>query len=130
MGSPAKTLNTEEKKFGLVWENKPENVAEQCKTNLPLLKEVKTKAIITDKSKPTNIIIEGDNYHSLSVLNYTHNKKIDVIYIDPPYNSGKEDWKYNNNYVDEEDSYRHSKWLFFMSKRLILAKKLLKKMGC
>lgn len=130
MGSPAKTLNTEEKKFGLVWENKPENVAEQCKTNLPLLKEVKTKAIITDKSKPTNIIIEGDNYHSLSVLNYTHNKKIDVIYIDPPYNSGKEDWKYNNNYVDEEDSYRHSKWLSFMSKRLILAKKLLKKMGC
>ena len=119
----------EEKKFGLVWEDRKEDVAEKCKTDLPLLKEVKTKKIITDINKPTNIIIEGDNYHALSVLNYTHSGKIDVIYIDPPYNSGKEDWKYNNNYVDKEDSYRHSNWLSFMSKRLILAKKLLKKTG-
>ena len=118
-----------EKKFGLVWEDGEESVAKKCKTNLPLLKEVKTKKIITDIDKPTNIIIEGDNYHALSVLNYTHNGKIDVIYIDPPYNSGKADWKYNNNYVDKEDSYRHSKWLSFMSKRLILAKKLLKENG-
>ena len=102
MGNPARKIEylREEKKFGLVWEDKKENVAEQCKTNLPLLKEVKTKAIITDKNKPTNIIIEGDNYHALSVLNYTHAGKIDVIYIDPPYNTGKRDWKYNNDYVE------------------------------
>ena len=122
MGNPARKTEylREEKRFGLVWEDKKENVAEQCKTNLPLLKEVKTKAIITDKNKPTNIIIEGDNYHALSVLNYTHAGKIDVIYIDPPYNTGKRDWKYNNDYVDKEDAYRHSKWLSFMNKRLLL----------
>ena len=62
-------------------------------------------------------------------MNYTHRGKVDVVYIDPPYNSGKKDWKYNNNFVDKEDSYRHSKWLSFMSERLILAKKLLKKTG-
>ena len=117
------------KKFGLVWEDKKEDVAERCKTNLPLLKEVKTKKIITDIKKPTNIIIEGDNYHALSVLNYTHAGKIDVIYIDPPYNTGKKDWKYNNDYVDKEDAYRHSKWLSFMSKRILLAKKLLTENG-
>ena len=115
----------EEKKFGLVWEDKKEDVAKKCKTNLPLLKEVKTKKIITDINKLTNIIIEGDNYHALSVLNYTHAGKIDVIYIDPPYHTGKRDWKYNNDYVDREDAYRYSKWLSFISKRLLLAKKLL-----
>ncbi len=70
-------------------------------------------------------MIEGDNYHALSVLNYTHQGKIDVIYIDPPYNTGKKDFVYNDNYVDEEDEYKHSKWLSFMSKRLRLAKNLL-----
>src|SRR3989344_2834630 len=74
-------------------------------------------------------LIEGDNYHALSVLNYTHKGKIDVIYIDPPYNTGARDWKYNNNYVDSTDSFRHSKWLSLMCKRLILAKNLLKNDG-
>jgi adenine-specific DNA-methyltransferase len=117
------------KKYGLVWEDKPEEVVEMCKKRLPVLKEVKEKEIITDKSKPVNLLIEGDNYHALSVLNYTHAGKIDVIYIDPPYNTGNKDFIFNDNYVDREDSYRHSKWLSFMEKRLKLAKNLLKDTG-
>ena len=117
------------KKYGLVWEDKPEDVVEQCKTELPVLKEVKNKAIAKDKNGPVNILIEGDNYHALSVLNYTHKGKIDVIYIDPPYNTGAKDWKYNNNFVDINDGYRHSKWISMMNNRLTLAKKLLKRDG-
>jgi len=117
------------KKYGLVWEDKPEDVAVICKEKLPVLKEVKSKEIITDKEKPVNLLIEGDNYHALSVLNYTHAKKVDVIYIDPPYNTGAKDWKYNNNYVDINDAWRHSKWLSMMKNRLLLAKNLLKPDG-
>lgn len=120
------------KKYGLVWEDKPEEVVEMCKNKLPVLKEVKSKEIITDKNKPVNLLIEGDNYHALSVLNYTHAKKIDVIYIDPPYNKGNinvRDFIYNDRIIDEEDPYRHSKWLSFMQKRLILAKNLMKNTG-
>lgn len=95
----------------------------------PVLKEVKTKAIETDKNKPTNILIEGDNYHSLAVLNFTHQEAIDLIYIDPPYNTGNKDFIYNDSFVDFEDPYRHSKWLSFMEKRLKLAKNVLKKTG-
>lgn len=113
------------KKYGLVWEDKLENVVEQCKKELPVLEEVKGKEIITDPDKPINLLIEGDNYHALSVLNYTHKGKIDVIYIDPPYNTGNKDFIFNDHYVDKEDSFRHSKWLAFMSKRLELAKSLL-----
>ncbi|MBM4146860.1 MAG: site-specific DNA-methyltransferase [Nitrospira sp.] len=109
----------------MVWEEKPEEVVEMCKKKLPVLKEVKGREIINDPNKPVNLLIEGDNYHALSVLNYTHAKKVDVIYIDPPYNTGARDWKYNNNFVDEEDPYRHSKWLSFMDNRLRLAKNLL-----
>ena len=117
------------KKYGLVWEEKPEEVVEMCKEKLPVLKEVKNKEIITDKNKPVNLLIEGDNYHALSVLNYTHEKKVDVIYIDPPYNTGARDWKYNNDYVDINDAFRHSKWLSMMNNRLTLAKNLLKPDG-
>lgn len=117
------------KKYGLVWEDKPEDVVEQCKTELPVLEEVKDKEIITDPNNPVNLLIEGDNYHALSVLNYTHNSKIDVIYIDPPYNTGAKDWKYNNDYVDGEDPYRHTKWISFMYHRLSIAKNLLNKDG-
>ncbi len=118
-----------QKKYGLVWEDRQEDVVEQCKKELPVLEEVKDKAIEKDSQGPTNLLIEGDNYHALSVLNYTHAGKIDVIYIDPPYNTGAQDWKYNNDYVDINDFYRHSKWLAFMDKRLRLAKHLLKKSG-
>ena len=95
----------------------------------PVLKEEKSKEIITDKSKPVNLLIEGDNYHSLAVLSFTHNNSIDVIYIDPPYNTGNKDFKYNDQWIDKEDSYRHSKWLSFMEKRLKLAKGLLSDKG-
>jgi adenine-specific DNA-methyltransferase len=117
------------KKYGIVWEAKPEKVVELCKEKLPVLTEDKTKEINTDDLKPMNILIEGDNYHALSVLNYTHKGKIDVVYIDPPFNTGAKDWKYNNDYVDINDQWRHSKWLSMMSKRLLLAKKLLRNDG-
>jgi len=117
------------KKYGLVWEDKTEEVVEMCKEKLPVLKEVKDKEIITDKNKPVNLLIEGDNYHALSVLNYTYAGKVDVIYIDPPYNTGNKDFIFNDHYVDREDAYRHSKWLSFMEKRLKLAKNLLKDTG-
>jgi len=117
------------KKYGLVWEDKSEDVVEMCKEKLPVLKEVKSKKIITNKDESINLLIEGDNYHALSVLSYTHAKKIDVIYIDPPYNRGSNDFKYNDKFVDKEDGYRHSKWLGFMKARLTLAKKILKDTG-
>ena len=118
------------KKYGLVWdsEREPEQVVLDCANNLPVLKRVKGKEIKTDDSED-NILIEGDNYHALTVLNYTHKEKIDVIYIDPPYNTGNKDFIYNDRYVDKNDSHPHSKWLNFMEKRLNLAERLLKKTG-
>lgn len=117
------------KKYGIVWEEKPEEVSELCKERLPVLVEDSNLKIVTDKNKPTNILVEGDNYHALSVLNYTHKGKIDIIYIDPPYNTGARSWKYNNDYVERDDQWRHSKWLSFMEKRLDLAKRLLTHRG-
>jgi adenine-specific DNA-methyltransferase len=117
------------KKYGLVWEDKPEDVVLQCIENVPVLKEVKNRKIVTDNLEPSNLLIEGDNYHALSVLNYTHKGKIDVIYIDPPYNTGATTWRYNNDYVDKDDSYRHSKFLSFIKNRIDLAKNLLKEDG-
>lgn len=114
------------KRYGIVFEEKIEEFEEKAKNALPLLKEEKDLEIKElNSNKPTNIIIEWDNFHSLSCLKYTHQNKIDVIYIDPPYNTGNKDFIYNDTFVDKEDSYRHSKWLSFMKKRLILAKDLL-----
>ena len=76
--------------------------------------------------KPSHIVVKGENYHVLEAMQFTHPGRIDCIYIDPPYNSGARDWKYDNHYVDENDAYRHSKWLAFMERRLLLAKRLLK----
>ena len=109
-------VNTK-KKYGLVWEDKREDVEEQLRNNLPVLKEVKDKAIINGEDNPNHILIEGDNLHALTALTFTHEGKIDVIYIDPPYNTGNKDFKYNDTFVDKEDSYRNSKWLSFMDKR-------------
>ncbi|OHA46523.1 MAG: hypothetical protein A2541_00260 [Candidatus Taylorbacteria bacterium RIFOXYD2_FULL_36_9] len=95
----------------------------------PVLKEIKGKAIESDKSKLVNLLIEGDNYHSLAVLNFTHREAVDLIYIDPPYNTGNNDFIYNDKFVDKEDSFRHSKWLSFMEKRLKLSRFLLKDTG-
>lgn len=120
------------KKYGLVWEDKPEVVEEEMKTKLPILTEVKDRAIINDTETehyPNHVIIEGDNLHAEVVLDYVAANSIDVIYIDPPYNTGNNDFIYNDKYVDKEDNYRHSKWLSFMSKRLMIARKLLSDKG-
>ncbi|CAA9889901.1 DNA methylase [Candidatus Methylobacter favarea] len=77
-------------------------------------------------NRPFHTLIEADNFHALQLLDYLYAGQVDCIYIDPPYNTGAKDWKYNNNYVDNNDSWRHSKWLTFMEKRLKLAKRLLK----
>ncbi len=123
-------LLNETKTYGLVWEDKPEEVEERLRTELPVLKEVKSRAIISDNADaPNHILIEGDNLEALTTLAYTHEGKIDVIYIDPPYNTGNKDFIYNDSYVDSEDSYRHSKWLSFMSRRLRIAKRLLSDRG-
>lgn len=84
---------------------------------------------VSNSLTPNHLIIEGDNLEALTALTYTHEGKIDVIYIDPPYNTGNKDFIYNDSYVDSEDSYRHSKWLSFMSKRLRIAKRLLSDRG-
>ena len=118
------------KKYGLVWEDKPENVEERLREELPVLTEVKERAIISkDPEAPNHILIEGDNLEALTALTYTHAGKIDVIYIDPPYNTGNKDFVYNDTFVDSEDSFRHSKWLSFMSKRLRIAKRLMSDKG-
>lgn len=77
-------------------------------------------------TKPAHVVVNGENHHALEALQFTHTGRVDCIYIDPPYNTGARDWKYDNDYVDGEDAYRHSKWLAFMERRLLLAKKLLK----
>lgn len=123
-------LLRENKTYGLVWEDKPEVVEERLRDELPILTEVPERAIISeDKDAPNHILIEGDNLEALATLAYTHEGKIDIIYIDPPYNTGNNDFIYNDSYVDKEDSYRHSKWLSFMSRRLKIAKKLLSDRG-
>ena len=90
---------------------------------------MKNRAINNDtetEKHPNHILIEGDNLHALTALTFTHENKIDLIYIDPPYNTGSDDFKYNDNYIDKEDVFRHSKWLSFINKRLRLAKLLMK----
>jgi adenine-specific DNA-methyltransferase len=88
---------------------------------------VSTGKVERGGDKPFHTVINGENFHVLEALTFTHRGKIDAIYIDPPYNSGAKDWKYNNNYVEKEDLYRHSKWLAMVEHRLILAKGLLNK---
>lgn len=84
-----------------------------------------TGGVERGQDKPFNTVINGENYHVLEALTYTHKGKVDAIYIDPPYNTGAKDWKYNNDYVEGDDLYRHSKWLAFMERRLLIAKELL-----
>ncbi len=121
-------VNTK-KKYGLVWEDKPEAVEEELRDKLPVLKEVKEKAIVNGEEHPNHILIEGDNLHALTALTFTHEGKIDVIYIDPPYNTGENDFKYNDSYIDKDNGFRHSMWLSFMSKRLMIMKRLLSETG-
>lgn len=125
--------------YGIVWLDVPEAFEQESENQLPILKEVKENGIVNDGNKPTHILIEGDNYHSLTCLNYTHKNKIDLIYIDPPYNTGSDGFRYKDKRVldkfpdgsdvPREHPLRHSYWLSFMSKRLELAFNLLKKDG-
>lgn len=119
-----------QKKYGLVWEDKPEDVEQRMLNEQPVLVEVPERAIISDDAEaPNHILIEGDNIEALTALSYSHAGMIDVIYIDPPYNTGNKDFVYNDSFVDKEDGYRHSKWLSFMNKRLKIAKGLLSDKG-
>jgi adenine-specific DNA-methyltransferase len=121
------------KKYGLVWEDKPEDVEERLRSELPVL--IQDKDLLIPSSAPdapNHILIEGDNLEALTTLAYTHEGKIDVIYIDPPYNTGNNTtgaFYYNDEFIDSDNSFRHSKWLCFMKKRLTIAHKLLKNSG-
>ena len=125
----AQIKNLKKNNLGLVFEDKTEDIVERSETQVPVLKAVVKNHLNLDETYPNNLMVEGDNYLALSILNYTHKKDIDLIYIDPPYNTGARNWKYNNDYVDKDDEYRHSKWLSFMRHRLKLAKNLLKDDG-
>ena len=115
-----------QKKYGLVWEDKPEDAELRMVNEQPVLVEVPERAIVSDDAEaPNHILIEGDNLEALTALSYTHAGKIDVIYIDPPYNRGESDFLYNDKYIDKDNPFKHSLWLSFMSKRLKLAKTLL-----
>jgi len=149
-------LAAEGRSYGLVWENRAEEVEERLRDELPVLVEDASLRITGQDTEhelprmdhelednnsrgnngnsrgnesPNHILIEGDNLEALTTLSYTHEGKVDVIYIDPPYNTGNKDFVYNDSFVDSEDSYRHSKWLSFMSKRLRIAKRLLSDRG-
>lgn len=113
--------------FGLSFERQPEDAILNRRNKIPILIEDKDKYI--ENGGETNLLLVGDNFDSLTNLLQTHKKQIGVIYIDPPYNTGNEDFIYNDNYVNEQDSWRHSKWLSFMERRLILAKELLTEDG-
>lgn len=115
-----------QKKYGLVWENKPEDVEERLRAELPVLREVKDKALLDGgEDAPNHILIEGDNLEALTALAYTHENSVDVIYIDPPYNTGNKDFVYNDKIIGLDDQYRHSQWLSFMEKRLRIAKRIM-----
>jgi adenine specific DNA methylase Mod len=125
--------------YGIVWMDVPEVFEDDIKEKLPVLEDVKEKAIKNNDGKPTHILIEGDNYHSLTCLNFSHKKAINLIYIDPPYNTGTNGFRYKDKrvlakYPDgsgvvKDHPLRHSYWLSFMSKRLELAYNLLKDSG-
>jgi len=116
------------KRYGLVWEEREEAVEERLREELPVLVEDESLRI-ENGTGPNHILIEGDNLEALTALSYTHEGKVDVIYIDPPYNTGARNWKYNNDYVDAEDGYKHSKWISWINRRLRIAKRLLKPEG-
>lgn len=118
-----------EKKYGLVWEEHSEKVDEELVHSIPIFVEDENRKTTVNKDKPYNFLLEGDNLHSLKLLEKTHKGKIDVIYIDPPYNTGNKDFIYDDSFVDKTDGYAHSKWLSFMEKRLTIARELLSNDG-
>lgn len=132
-----KSIKTQ--RYGIVWAEVPEAFEDDVENKLPVLEEVPRLAIKNKDDKPAHILIEGDNYHALTCLNYTHKGKVDVIYIDPPYNTGSDGFRYKDKRildkypdgteVPKDHPFRHSYWLSFMSKRLELAKSLLTEKG-
>lgn len=126
-------------RFGLSWIDVPEAFEQESENKIPVLQEVPELAIHNEDGNPTHILIEGDNYHALTCLNYTHRKKVDVIYFDPPYNTGSDGFSYRDKRFLEEypdgtpipknHPLRHSAWLSFMEKRIRLASHLLKDDG-
>lgn len=128
-----------EQRYGLVWLDVPEAFDADSEDKLPVLKEIPSLSIPNSSENRSHILIEGENYHALTSLNYTHKGKIDVIYIDPPYNTGSDGFRYKDKRtldkfpdgteVPKDHPLRHSYWLSFMSKRLRLAKNLLKRNG-
>lgn len=119
----------ENKTYGLVWEDNVEIAYEYMKEQLPVFMEQEDTCVTHSMESPNHILIEGDNIQAISSLVYTHESKVDVIYIDPPYNTGASNWKYNNDYINKEDQFRHSKFICFMEKRLKIAHKLLSNEG-
>jgi adenine-specific DNA-methyltransferase len=119
--------NVPRKKYGLVWEKEADIVSRS--TDALFLKEITDKCVYTSDVLPLHRLIEGDNYQSLYLLLQTHRQKVDLIYIDPPYNTGNRDFKFKDSFSDNEAAYRHSRWIAFMEKRLWLAKQLLAPSG-
>lgn len=117
------------KKYGLIWEEHEERVDKELETQIPTFEEIKDKEIVSNQNDKFNFLLEGDNLHSLYLLEKTHLGKIDVIYIDPPYNTGNKDFIYGDVLLNKEDEFKHSKWLSFMEKRLSIANKILKDTG-
>lgn len=130
--------NGPEKVANLVAQSDPEQSCEFALEDLVVVAEfrdpiypglVSTGKVERGGDKPFHTVINGENFHALEALLFTQRGKVDAIYIDPPYNTGARDWKYNNDYVESDDIYRHSKWLAFMERRLLLAKELLNPMN-
>lgn len=120
----------EKKHYGLVWEDSSEVAWDDMQDQLPVFVEDESKRLDSaPKGSPNHVLIEGDNLNALAALTYAYAGKIDVIYIDPPYNTGNKDFIYNDTFVDKEDGYRHSKWTSFMNRRLKIAKQLLSEKG-
>lgn len=120
----------DKQRYGLVWEDSSEAAWDDMQDQLPVFVEDESKRLDSaPEGSPNHVLIEGDNLNALAALTYAYAGKIDVIYIDPPYNTGNKDFIYNDSFVDKEDGFRHSKWLSFMNRRLRIAKKLLSEKG-
>lgn len=117
------------KKYGLVWEQHEEAVDVMMRDNIPVFTEAPEREITAAPGQGYNFILEGDNLHSLHLLTKTHRGKIDVIYIDPPYNTKNKDFIYDDKRIDSTDGFQHSKWISFMAERLRIAGDLLSKNG-
>lgn len=117
------------KKYGLVWEQHEEAVDVQMQDNIPVFTECEDKEITTNVNSAYNFLLEGDNLHSLRLLEKTHTGRIDLIYIDPPYNTQNKEFIYDDKKIDNTDGFQHSKWISFMYERLLIVKNLLSKNG-